>query len=100
MFVCRATFFDYGDSRARGQLAHSCWKIEMFVFHNEPENAAAGAAAETMKCLPTRAHHKRRRFLLVKRAEGPEIRSRALQRKIRPDDVDDIVPGGDLFDCF
>ena len=24
----------------------------------------------------------------------------ALQRKIRTDDVDDIVPGGDLFDCF
>jgi hypothetical protein len=36
----------------------------------------------------------------MKRAERLEIRSGALQRKIRTDDIDDIVPGGDLFDCF
>jgi Membrane-bound serine protease (ClpP class) len=36
----------------------------------------------------------------MKRAERLEIRSGALQREIRTDDVDDIVPGGDLFDCF
>jgi hypothetical protein len=36
----------------------------------------------------------------MKRAESLEIRSRAFQREIRTDDVDDIVPGGDLFDCF
>ena len=100
IFVCRATFFDDGDPRAHRELTHRCWKIDVLVFHYESENAAASAAPKTMKCLPTRAHHKRRCFLLMKRAERLKIRSGALQRKIRTDDVDDVVPGGDLFDCF
>src|SRR4029077_17480816 len=100
IFVCRATFFDYGDPGARRELAHGCWKIDVLVSHYEPENAAAGAAAKTMKCLPTRANRKRGCFLLMKRAERFEIRSGAFRRKIRTDELDDIVPGGDLFDCF
>jgi hypothetical protein len=36
----------------------------------------------------------------MKRAESLEIRSRTLQREIRADDFDDIVPSGDLLDCF
>src|SRR5207237_8640318 len=53
-----------------------------------------------MKRLPGRAHHERRRFLLMKGAEGLKIRSRAFQWKIRTDHFDDIVRGGDLLDCF
>ena len=100
IFVYRATFLDYGDPGARGEFAHGCWKINMFVIHHESENAAANTAAKTMKCLPTRAHRERRCFLLMKRAESLEIRSRTLQREIRADDFDDIVPSGDLLDCF
>ena len=100
IFVCRATFFDYGDPRAHRELTHCCWKIDVLVFHYESENTAASATPKTMKCLPTRAHHERRCFLLMKRAESPEIRSRTLQREIRTDDFDDIVPSGDLLDCF
>ena len=93
-------FFDYGDPGARRELAHGCRKIDMFVIHYESENAAASATPETMKCLPTRVHHERRCFLLMKRAESLEISSRAFQREIRADDFDDIVPSGDLLDCF
>jgi hypothetical protein len=100
IFVCRATFFDYGDPSAHRELSHGCRKIDVLVIHYESENAAASAAAKTMKCLPTRAHHERRCFLLMKRAESPEIGSRAFQREIRTDDFDDIVPSGDLLDCF
>jgi hypothetical protein len=100
IFVCRAALFDYGDASTRRELAHGCWKIDVLVFHYESENAAASAAAKTMKCLPTRTHRERRCFLLMKRAQGLEIRSRTFQREIRTDNFDDIVPGGDLFDCF
>src|SRR3954462_6677182 len=100
IFVCRATFFDYRDPSARRELAHSCWKIDMLVFHYEPENAASGTTAKTMKCLPSRTYQKGGCFLLMKRAERLEIRSGALQRKIRTDNIDDVVLSGDLFDCF
>ena len=72
----------------------------MLVFHDEPENAAAGAAAETMKSLPARAHHERRRLFLMKRAERPEIRSRAFHGEIRADHFNDVVRSSDLLDCF
>ena len=72
----------------------------MLVIHDEPEDAPACTAAKTMERLPPRAHHERRRFFLMKRAERLEIRSRALQWKIRTDYFDDVVRGGDLFDCL
>jgi hypothetical protein len=96
IFVCRATFFDYGDPGARRKLSHGCWEIDVLVIHYESENAAASAAAKTMKGLPTRAHHERRCFLLMKRAESLEIRSRAFQREIRsfPAAICSIVSDG------
>jgi hypothetical protein len=72
----------------------------VFVFHNEPENAAACSAAKTMERLPVWADDERRCLFLVKWAECLEIRSRAFQGEIRTDYIDDIVRGGDLFDCF
>jgi len=100
IFICRTTFFDDGDSGPRCELVHGCWKIEVFVFHDESENAAASSAAKTMKCLPAGAHHERCCFLLMKWAERLEIRSRAFQREIRTDHFDDVVCRRDLLDCF
>jgi hypothetical protein len=100
IFFCCPARFDYGDACARRELAYRCRKIDMLVFHDEPENAPACAAAETMKRLPARAHHEGRRFLLMKWAERLEIRSRSFQREIRTDDFGDIVRGGDLLDRF
>src|SRR5262249_57526068 len=98
LWGCRAKFFDYGDPGARCELAHSCWKIDVLVFHYESKIAAASTAAKAMKCLPTRPHHERRRFFLMKRAESLEIGSRAFQRKIRGNHFDDIVRASDLLD--
>src|SRR5207237_963024 len=89
-----------GDRSARGWVAHCSREINVLVIHHEPEDAPACAAAEAMKRLPGRAHHERRRFLLMKGAEGLKIRSRAFQWKIRTDHFDDIVRGGDLLDCL
>jgi hypothetical protein len=100
IYVSRAAFFDYGDDLAPREFSHRRRKIDVLVFHYESEDASTGAAAKTMKCLPARAHHERRRFLLMKWTERLEVRSRTLQREIRANDVDDVVPGGDLFDCF
>src|SRR6266540_3447123 len=72
----------------------------MLVIHHESENAPTCTTTEAMKCLPARAYHERRRFLLMKWAERLEIRSRAFQWKIRADYFDDVVRGSDLFDCF
>src|SRR5438093_6292699 len=72
----------------------------MLISHHEPENAPARAAPKAMERLPARAHHERRRFLLMKRAKRLKIRSRAFQWKIRTNYFDDIVRGGDLLDCL
>ena len=72
----------------------------MLIIHDEPENAAACAAAETMKSLPARAHHERWRLFLMKWTERLEICSCAFQREIGADYFDDIVCGGDLLNCF
>jgi hypothetical protein len=72
----------------------------MLVIHDEPEDASTYTAAKAMERLPARAHHEGRRFFLMKGAERLEIRSRAFQRKIRTDHFDNVVRGGDLFDCL
>jgi hypothetical protein len=36
----------------------------------------------------------------MKGAERLEVRPSALEREIRADHFDDVVRGGDLFDCF
>src|SRR5262249_40901 len=98
--VCCTMFFDYCDPGAGREFAHRCGKIDVLVFHYEPESAAACAAAKTMECLPTRAHHERRCFFLMKRAERLEIRSCAFQGEIRAVHFDDVVCRRNLLDCF
>ena len=93
-----APFLDHRNSRTRRELAHGRWKIDVLVIHNEAKNAAAHAAAKTMKGLPARTDGEGWRFLLVKRTERLEVRARALERKIRADHLHDIVGRSDLLD--
>jgi len=82
ILICRATFFYDSDACPHREFSHGCWKIDVLIFHHESENAAASAAAKTMKRLPAGAYRERRGFLLMKRAERLEIRSRAFQWEI------------------
>src|SRR3954453_5099590 len=72
----------------------------MLVVHHEAEDASANAAAEAVKRLPVRIHMKRRRLLLVKRAEGLEVGPGAPERKVTPNDVHDVVGRSDLLYGF
>src|SRR5215470_737843 len=90
-FIFAAAFFDNGDPDPRRQFVHCCGKIDMFIIHEEAENAASRSAAETMKGLPLRADGERRRFFLMKRAERLETCTRPLQRKISSNHFHDIV---------
>jgi hypothetical protein len=70
------------------------------VGFNIPKNAPARAAPKAMEGLPARADHERWRLLLMKRAQCLEIRSRALEREVRTDHIDDVVRGSNLLDHF
>lgn len=98
IFVGRSAFFDNRNPNARGKFAHGCRKIDMLVFHHEAKDAAANAAAKTVKRLPLRADMKRRGLFLMKRTERFEIRACPLEWKIGADDFDHIICGGDLLD--
>ena len=91
-------FLDDHDTHARRQLSNGSREIEVFVVHYEPKNRPARTAPETMKALSLRADVKRRRLLLVERAERFETRPGALQGKVGPDDFDDIVRRSHLLD--
>src|ERR1700736_984237 len=81
ILFARAARLHHRNSDTRAQFAHGVGKIDMLVIHNEPKNASARAAAKTMKRLPARTHHERRRFLLMERAKRLEICPRASQRE-------------------
>jgi hypothetical protein len=100
IFISAATLFDDGNTDPRGEFSHGGWKIDVLVFHDEPENAPADATAEAMKGLALGADVKRGRFFLMKRAERLEVRARAFQRKIGTDHFDHVIRGGDLLDCL
>ncbi len=100
IFVRGGAFLDDRNADPRRQFSHRRWKIEVLVFHHEPENAPADAAAEAMKCLALRIDVKRRRFFLMERTERLEIRAGPFQWKIRADHLDDVVTGGDLLYGF
>src|SRR5882724_3441995 len=85
LFIARpppARLLDHRNASSRREFADGGGKIDMLVIHHKPEDAPACAAAETMKRLPARTHHERRRLFLMKGAERLEIGSRAFQRKI------------------
>jgi hypothetical protein len=72
----------------------------MFVFHHEPENASTDPTAEAMKRLALRIDVKRRRFFLMKRAEGLKICAGPFQGEIGADHLDNVVGGRDLLYGF
>src|ERR1700719_3505788 len=97
IFVGRSALFDHRNAYARRQLRDRSGKIDVLIFHDEPKNAPAHPAAETMKRLPLWADVKRRRFFLMKWAKRPEVRTRAFEWKIRADHLNDIIRCGDLL---
>ena len=100
IFVRGGAFLDNWNAHTRRQFSHSRWKIEMFVFHHESENASADSAAKAMKRLALRIDVKRRRFFLMKRTECLEICAGPFQRKIRADHLGDVVAGRHLLYGF
>ena len=100
IFVRSRAFLDNRNADARRQFSHGRWKIEMFIFHHEPENASADPAAKAMKRLPLWINVKRRRFFLVEWTERLEISAGPFHREIRADHLDDVVGGCDLLYGF
>ena len=100
IFLTPAAFLDNWNSDPRGQFPDRRRKVDVLVFHYEPENASAHPTAETVKRLPLRVDVKRRRLFLMKRAERLEIRAGSFHWKIRTDYLDDVVRRCDLFNCF
>src|SRR5438874_9238740 len=96
----RSAFFHDRNAYSGCEFANSGRKIDVFIIHHETEDRAPHTAPETMKCLALRTNVKRWCFLLVKRAERLEVRSRTFDRKIGSDHLHDIIGGGDLFDCL
>ena len=89
-----------GDAGFLGKSADGGGEVEAFVFHDELEDAAAGAAAEAVIGLFLRADVEGRGFLAVERAEGAPTRAGAFEREVAADDFDDVAGGGDALDAF
>src|SRR6266516_6501895 len=98
--LARASLFNHRDPNARRQLAHGGRKIDVLIIHHKAENASARPTSKAVEGLSLRTHMERWRFLLMKWAKRPEIRSRSFERKIGADHLDDIVRRSDLFDGF
>ena len=65
-------------------------------FHVNP----ARATSEAVVGLPGGIDMERRGFFAVERADRPEGRAGALERKIRPDDLDNVICLGHPLDRF
>ena len=72
----------------------------MLVFHDEAEDASPGTASEAVVVLPGGVHMEGRRFLAMEWAKCAEARSRSLERKIRADQINDVIGIADALDCF
>ena len=72
----------------------------MFVFHDKAENTSSGTASEAVVVLPRGVHMERRRFLAMEGAKRAKARSRALERKIRTDQINDVIGIADALYCF
>jgi len=100
IFVDAAALLDNGNADTRGQFSRGGWKIDVLIFHDEPKNASADAAPETMECLALRADVKRRRFFLMKWTERLKICAGTSEWKIGTDHLHDVVGGRDLLYGF
>ena len=72
----------------------------MFIFHNEAENASPRAASEAVVVLPGGVHVEGWGLLPMEGTKGAEARSRALEREIRTDQINDVIGIADALDCF
>ena len=72
----------------------------MLVLHNKAENTSSGTASEAVVVLPGGVHMEGRRFLAMEWANRAKARSRTLKRKIRTDQINDVIGIADALDCF
>ncbi len=80
----------YLDSRDRGKLFHRRDEVEPFVFHQEADRVAAGAAAEAVVELLVGVDAEGGAFLVVEGAERGVVLARFAQVHAGIDHVDDI----------
>jgi len=83
-----------------GHFPNGGREVQVLIVHYKPKDAASGSTAKTMIRLPGGIHVKRRGFFPVKGTEGAQGRAGALERKIRPDDLDNIICLGHTSDCL
>ena len=72
----------------------------MFVFHDEAEDASPCTASEAVVVLPGGVHMEGWGLLAMEGAQRTETRSRALERKIRTDQINDVIGIADALNCF
>ena len=70
----------------------------MLVIHHKAQHASASSTAKTMIGLPGGIDVKRGGFFPVKRTERAQARACALERKIRTDDLDNVICLGHPLD--
>jgi hypothetical protein len=98
--IAGAALFNYRNANTGRELSYRRWKIEVLVVHDETKNSPAHPTAKAMKCLPLWTDMEGGRLFLMKWAERSEIRTGAFQWKIRANHLNDVIRGGDLFDCL
>ena len=79
------------------QLLKRFGEIDMLIFHDEGKNIPAFAAPETVPALPLGRHNKRRRFLVMERAQPLEITAGFFEHHPFADNIDNIYPGFDFI---
>ena len=89
-----------GDTGFLREAADRGGEVDAFVFHDELEDAAPGAAAEAVVGLLLRADVEGWGFLAVEGAEGAPTRAGAFEREVAADDFDNVAGGGDALDTF
>ncbi len=92
------TALGQGHTVAARQRSQRLGKRQPLDPHHEVEHRAAHAASEAMKKSALGIDRKRRRLLIVERAEADEVAAGAPQAHVRADNLDDIGARAHLFD--
>jgi len=80
------------------QRFHRFHELHAIVLHEKRQHRTVLAAAEAVIKLLVGAYGKRRRFLVVERAQGLVVLAGLLQREAGVDHIDDIYPGQQIVD--
>ena len=94
------SLLDEGDIGTLGKATDGGGEIHMLVIHHEPQHAATCATAEAVVGLTRWVHMERWGLLLMKRAEGAEAGSGALEREVGSNHIDDVIGVRHALDAF